>query len=931
MDEKIARVESILKSEFDRDNFESLIRELLDNVNLESGGNFKKELSNFSSHIEESAYIGEYEDPEGKSVVIYAVKLKAANYVENSRSTQRNYAKSIIDGNNYDAAIVAYFNDNDPKWRLSFVRLDYEIKFDSGKLNAEEKLTPARRYSFLVGKGEPCHTAIKQLAHFIEGDNYSPTVNEIEEAFGVERVTKEFYKLYCEKYHQLQEHLLSNEEFQEEAERLGFDCNAFSVQFAKKLMGQIVFMYFLQKKGWLGVNVYPRELTEKEYKAVYYAKSPLKIEIQSVLPHIYQQYKDDIFRLNSGALRMLSEDLDVAIANCLPKKKNWGDGPQDFMRRLFNDAENRELNFFDKYLEPLFYDAMNRNRGEKGYFSTLHCRIPFLSGGLFEPIDGYDWKHTNFNIPNTIFSNVTDENVYESDGILDIFDRYNFTISEDEPLEREVAIDPEMLGKVFENLLEITDRKSKGAFYTPREVVHYMCQEALIDYLVVKTKLPHEDIRSFVLYGDFMKDEDTVKINGNYKTEMFIPKSIFQCKSDGTRVVDRLSDIDKALANVKIADPAVGSGAYPLGLLNEIVKLRETITAYMGIGMTPFQKRNLYVKERSTYALKRNTIKDCIFAVDIDPSAVDIARLRLWLALVIDDIIVTDGDGIFERSNPTPLPNLDCNIICGNSLVDEFMGISLINKAALNENVQQNFGQEEYDYYLTEIIKAQDALYQCDDNHKKEFYKRALAGLRRKLIMKQLANEGATDNIIRAFENAESSISKPYILWPIDFAKAFKDDGGFDIVIGNPPYGAKLSPDEKALMKRNYVTAKSIKGVQKGSTDTYTLFIELAYKLSKKYGVFTYIVPISFVSSDSLSGVHNLLFNNCGKLIVSTYAVRPQPVFENAVVNTAIFKANKTNSHIEGVYTTKMHRKNKEFSLSKLLSNLEFVEAKDYG
>ena len=107
-----------------------------------------------------------------------------------------------------------------------------------------------------------------------------------------------------------------------------------------------------------------------------------------------------------------------------------------------------------------------------GYCPALHARVPFLSGGLFEPLDGYDWKSNCFDIPDEIFSNKKDENDRNGTGILDIFDRYNFTMSEDEPMEREVAIDPEMLGKIFENLLEVKDRKSKGAFYTPREIVH---------------------------------------------------------------------------------------------------------------------------------------------------------------------------------------------------------------------------------------------------------------------------------------------------------------------------------------------------------------------------------------------------------------------------------------------------------------------------
>ena len=158
------------------------------------------------------------------------------------------------------------------------------------------------------------------------------------------------------------------------------------------------------------------------------------------------------------AVQLKNED-EAVLAMCV-KGKPWGSGPHNFMRKLFEIAEKKNQNFFDELLEPLFYDALNVNRGEQGYCPALHCRIPFLSGGLFEPMDGYDWEHNNFDIPNEVFSNAAAKG-READGILDIFDRYNFTMSEDEPMEREVAIDPEMLGKVFENLLEVNDRKSK--------------------------------------------------------------------------------------------------------------------------------------------------------------------------------------------------------------------------------------------------------------------------------------------------------------------------------------------------------------------------------------------------------------------------------------------------------------------------------------
>lgn len=153
---------------------------------------------------------------------------------------------------------------------------------------------------------------------------------------------------------------------------------------------------------------------------------------------------------------------------------------------------------------------------------------------------------------------------------------------------------------------------------------------------------------------------------------------------------------------------------------------------------------------------------------------------------------------------------------------------------------------------------------------------------------------------------------------------------GFDIVIGNPPYGAKYDDNFKRYYKETYVTAKSIKGVQKASLDTYTLFIELGYNLLRRNGSFAYIVPISLTSSDSLTGIHRILMENCDTIYISSYAVRPKPVFENAVVNTSILLFQKTGTPCRHLYSTKMYRRGNDFNLQKLIENLQFIDVKDY-
>lgn len=450
-------------------------------------------------------------------------------------------------------------------------------------------------------------------------------------------------------------------------------------------------LYFIQKKGWLGVDAIPVTMTEKEYKRAFFARGQ---KSRDIVGSVYAPQEDGSYKVVFEKLRALSNEDEDFLAGIV-KGKPWGTGPKDFMRKMFDGCVDACKNYFDDYLEPLFYTGLNLNRGENGYYPPLHRRIPFLNGGLFEQLDNYEWENNNFNIPNSLFSNVDVKGKRGADGILDIFDRYNFTMNEDEPMEREVAIDPEMLGKVFENLLDVKDRKSKGAFYTPREIVHYMCQETLINHLVTKTGISENAIRDFILYGEYLRDEDTAKTlkvtdasgKSHYEfdknKDLLISEEILSYKKG----VNRLKEIDDLLANVKVADLAVGSGAFPLGMLNEIVRARQVLTEYMAIEMNGFQKKTFYAYERKSYDLKVNTIKNCIFACDIEPSAVDIAKLRLWLSIVIDDEISDNaGNGEFDaHTKPRQLPNLDCNIICGNSLMDEFKGIKLITKE-MNSN-----------------------------------------------------------------------------------------------------------------------------------------------------------------------------------------------------------------------------------------------------
>lgn len=904
MSRKTDIFEAVLTRPYNHSSFVDFTRELLNDMEMIAPTQYKKVYNNFSYYVDGYYHIGNYCGDNNEKIAVFSVALRKGESVERSRTMQRNFIKPLIEAGNCAGALVAFYTPEEPdKWRLSFIRLDYE--FSRGKVT--EKITPAKRYSYLVGKGEPCNTAKQRLFPIFEDDCTNPGVDDLEDAFSVEKVTNEFFQLYCEKYHELREYLESNAEFVQESQIRNFT----SEQFAKKLLGQIVFLYFIQKKGWLGVDAIPVVMTEKEYKNAFFARGQ---KSRNVVGSVYVEQEDGSYRVVIDKLRALSEEDEDFLAGIV-KGKPWGTGPRDFMRRMFEGCVNAGKNYFDDYLEPLFYTGLNLNRGENGYYPPLHRRIPFLNGGLFEQLDNYEWENNNFNIPNSLFSNADVKGKREADGILDIFDRYNFTMNEDEPMEREVAIDPEMLGKVFENLLDVKDRKSKGAFYTPREIVHYMCQETLINYLVTRSGISEKAIRDFILYGEYFRDEDTAKTvkvtdsfgkthyEFDYKKDLLISEEILSYKEG----VNRLKEIDNLLSSIKVADLAVGSGAFPLGMLNEIVKARQVLTEYLAIEMNGFQKKAFYAYERKTYDLKVNTIKNCIFACDIEPSAVDIAKLRLWLSIVIDDEIADDiGNGEFDaHTRPRALPNLDCNIICGNSLMDEFKGMKLITTSSILKNdtgiQQQTLFQPGVDTLISHLIELQDSLFFTKEHSNKEEIKKKIQEIYNDIILEQLKSN---PELIDKYIDSIDENSKPFILWQLYFPKVFMENGGFDAVIGNPPYGLlnkkqnqnesiKADEFEVKCYKENDIY-KPAKG---GMINIYRLFICKSYDILRKDGHISLIFPMAFMCDLSAAKLREFVLKENKIDYIEAFPERDNEnkrVFKSAKMSVCILGSSKT-------------------------------------
>ena len=776
MNDKQAKelVRDTFESEFKKEKFDKFITELL-KKNFDRSKALPKRSGNqavpekYRDFITSWERLGRYEDPEGRIIDVLIVYLKKGQSLYRSRVAQRNFVADYLRGNLgtkslKDAALVAFVSPDEEDWRFSFVKLEY--KKEDGKV--KEVLSPAKRWSFLVGKNEKSHTAQSRFLELLKSDK-EPSLEEIQKAFDIETITKEFFKEYRDLFIktklELDKIVKENPAVRKEFE----DKNISTVSFAKKLLGQIVFLYFLQKKGWFGVE----------------------------------------------------------------KGKDFGTGPRDFIRRLFNGEYISYKNFYNEVLEPLFYEALRVDRSfNDHYYDKLNCKIPFLNGGLFDPPNDFNWVDIDLLIPNELFSNEAEN------GILDVFDRYNFTVNEEEPLEKEVALDPELLGKIYEKLNAIREdnfdeylkalkssakenefNKEYGVYYTPREIVHYMCSESLIYYLESQLdgKVSREDLEVFVNFADlFIENEKVAQKkaengNENTKYKYKIPESIIQ----------NAEKIDKLLDDLKICDPAVGSGAFPVGMLHEIVKLRQLLSVYT--------KNNL-----NTYDLKRHTIENSIYGVDIDSGAIEVCKLRFWLSLVVDEESFKDIK---------PLPNLDYKIVRGNSLIGfpEDWRSDIGNKIS---ELESKYFSETHPDRKKEIKKELDAL------------------------------------ILKRLENSEGVLGyKVDFDFRLFFPQVFKEKGGFDIVIGNPPY-------IKEYINRNVFDNIRNSECYKGKSDIWYLFVCKSAEILRDKGILTFIAPNNWTTNYGASKMRNKVIKEFKILELIDFG--PYFIFETSKIQTMI-------------------------------------------
>lgn len=806
MDKKTAQnlIEDTFNDSFNEERFTIFAKNLLND--LEPKNNFYTGnliWDDYKEHINTYKRIGKYIDPDGEALDVLIVEVKSVTKLERARTALRNFVIKHLSKFEKDYALVAFYSkeDDGADWRFSFIKLEYRSELDEekGKVKTKKEFTPAKRYSFLVGKYEKAHTAKNQLLPLLQNISNNPTIEELESAFSIEKVTDEFFNQYKDLYIKLYEHFEKDKKVKAAIKEAGID----NARFTKKLLGQIVFLYFLQKKGWLGVA----------------------------------------------------------------QNERWGTGKKRFVQELFEQAQKEKVNFFKDKLQYLFYEALAKERDNvNSYYKRFDCRIPFLNGGLFEA--DYNWQEANITIPENLFRN--EEKNKSGDvgtGILDVFDRYNFTIKEDEPLDKEVAVDPEMLGKVFENMLDITERKSKGAFYTPREIVHYMCQESLIHYLdnclnqdlhdSKIGRIDKKDIELFIREGHFaLENDERVANKGETKTYQYqLPESIRK----------NADLIDKKLSSIKICDPAIGSGAFPVGLLHELVNAMLVLKPHLsydylteklkGFGFT---HRESISDSRYIYRLKRHIIQESIYGVDIDSSAIDIARLRLWLSLVVDE---DDLDPI------ETLPNLDYKIVCGNSLI------------GLPDGAMRDLEVE------AELEKLKEKFYDITDEKEKK-------------ALRQQINTKIRELLDSAEQFAGYKIDFDFKLF---FSEVWREKGGFDVVIGNPPYIQISKLDEslkKNLAKMKFETFSS-------SGDIYELFYENGNRVLANCGHLCFITSNKWLRANYGTSTRKFFLSKTNPKLLFDFG--QEMVFSTAIVhsNILLFQKGKLKNEFKGCQLSK--------------------------
>jgi len=664
-------------------------------------------------------------------------------------------------------------------------------------------------------------------------DNHQKWLTEWSKAFDKERLTKEFFEAYKFALKFIKGILSAQ--------------NKSSLQevhsFAQQLLSRIMFLYFVEKKGWLKWKDY---VQDKKYIWKLWIK--------------YKKYKA------------------------------------------------QEDTFYSLWLSSLFFQAFNKKHG---YFNCdfpdeikeSFDLMPYLNGGLFTE---NELDKIGFDVPDTVFELLFEIDPYDKrKGFLE---RYNFTIREDTPLDVEVAVDPEMLGKVYESLISEEERGKAGIFYTPRTEIDYMCRLSLIEYLFEETKISKEELIPLI----------------------FEPEKILKYENETNS-----KQIKRALDKVRVMDPAVGSASFLVGMMNVLVDIHR----YLSLKIDG--------REENLFALKNKVISENLYGVDVKDWAVMVGELRLWLSLVIDTDekeLLKMGQNIYQQPL---LPNLTFKIRQGDSLVEEIAGIPLSlrgkfeyipksTKQKLTEIIDkkteyfrsarldrekeiENLENELFKDIIgneikridTEIERLEAQIYEEPEQltfikptvEQQSLFKEERRRLKRKI--QKLSTE--KEKFQKVLESIDEKRTKDYFFWEIDFAEIFNEKDGFDIVIGNPPYVRQemiafpLEREEDYKDSEGWRTRKRLYKEKLANSakmhwgnaikinkksDLYVYFYYHGLALLRPSGIFCFINSNSWLDVGYGASLQEFLLKNMEPLyIVDNQAKRS---FKESDVNTII-------------------------------------------
>lgn len=800
--ENQAEFKSFLRKPYDRKKWINTFTEIFSNIEI--GANPPKLTTGWEESFKSCTWIGKInlkdDKDRSKYVWIIEVALDEQSRIKAKVALRKGLSKILNAGS--VEAVIAFFSSNDgfSEYRVTFASAEWD--FYEGKLLKKE--TPTKRFSFVLGPSESCTTASQRLLSLAQKKQLQK-FDDLVEAFSVEKLNRDFFDGYINQYKQILNSVSEvnakkffNLNYPEGIDNLLVEPEFKQIRaFVKRFMGRVVFLYFVQKKGWLGADKNANE-------SIYINGNPI------------------------------------------------------FIKELFSKFKSE--NGYEAF-QYLFFELLNKDRESLNDICSLtDSKVPYLNSGLFEPeviseekkISAYE-QHKKIVIPNSSV------NKY-----LEFLDQFNFTVDENSPLEGDIGIDPEMLGHIFENLLE--DNKNKGTYYTPKLVVEFMVKETLITLFLKKLKITEEEKDQVV---SFVRGRHSVRQRPNKKTS---------------------SQIINLLSHLKVCDPAVGSGAFPIGILNEVV--------WMMIDLGD---------DRPIDQIKKSVILNSIRGVDFDSNAIEIARLRFWLTLIVDAV------------QPEPLPNLDFTLLQGNSLLgvgsafkaENFLkdinhqqnsqiSLSLTTDTNLDgdlENLLINFYSSHGSEKIDLLSKIQLLEKSAIDKLKTE-YQDLLKNLKRK---NKSLNQKDSAKIIEfeaSLERLNASVSeKNYFLWHWYFGDIAKE-GGFDIVIGNPPYVSALEfTRTRPVTERDEI--KHLYHSATGAWDLFVPFFELGINLLKDDGVLGFITPNKYLSASYAIDLRKVISTRCSlKQIVDLSQL---DVFKNVSVYPIISILQKSPSDTDPV------------------------------